>query len=620
MLHLQNPYIFAPLKTAYGIPDGYVTEKLLNFYARRNKYIGAITPEPLYLEKGLRELPVQIGIDKDDKIEGLKKLTSVIKANGAKAIAHLNHPGRMANPKIPGNYFVSASAQACENGGAEPRAFDADEDKSHIISLFAEAAKRAERAEFDMIELQFGHGYLAAQFLSPKVNTRNDEYGGSLENRARLSLEILDAVKTETDLPVITRISGDEMLPEGFHLNEMKRFVKMLEQHGADAVHVSAGTACSTPPWFFQHMFVPKGKTWEMASELRKEIDIPVIYVGQINTAKDIEQLDNEHNAEYMAIGRALLADPDFLAKYLGHIKKEIRPCLACSDGCLGGVKGGKGLGCVVNPLAGREGEQEPLLPKEKKRYAVAGGGLAGMEAALGLRRRGHEVVLYEKDELGGQFNLAHLPPGKSSLKRITDYYKKEVHKAGVQIENNELTPGNLSDDFDGLIVATGALPAIPPIDGLHEYYWAEVLEEKHLPEGKKVLIIGGGLIGAEVAHKLRKKGNDVTIVEMLDEPARGMEMIERKLTLSEFKKHNVNLYLSSKVTKINGSKACIEGHGHERILTGIDIIIVAAGMRSYNPFEGRVGNMPVYTVGDARLVGKAQNAIRDAFDTVRNL
>ncbi|MEA3437843.1 MAG: NADH:flavin oxidoreductase, partial [Thermodesulfobacteriota bacterium] len=347
MMELKNRFIFAPVKLGYSDGTGLVTEKHLQFYKRRNRHIGAIIPEPFYMDAGLRELPTQLGIDHNDKIAGLLKLADIIHQHGAKAIAHLNHPGRMANPKIPGNYFWSSTAIACENGGATPQSMDGGM-MERVIQAFTDAARRAVLAGFDMIELQLGHGYLLAQFLSPQVNNRTDEYGGNFKNRSRFPVEVVQAVISAVDIPVIIRISGDEMIPEGFHIGEMVHFARIMEKNGAAAIHVSAGSVCTTPPWFFQHMFVSKGKTWDFADTIRREIDIPVIYVGRINTKDDIDTLFNEHKAEYLAVGRSLIADPDFTGKYLGAVKGNIAPCLACAEGCLGGVKSGHGLQCLV--------------------------------------------------------------------------------------------------------------------------------------------------------------------------------------------------------------------------------------------------------------------------------
>ena len=619
MLNLRNPFIMALVKLGYSDGTGVVTQRHIDFYGPRSKHVGAVTLEPLYMDAGLRELPTQLGIDNDNKLEGLKKLTDLIHGNGAKAIAHINHPGRMANPKIPGNYHWSSTDKACESGGAVPKKMDrAMMDK--VIQMHTEAAQRAEKAGFDFVELQTGHGYLLAQFLSPAVNDRTDEYGGSLENRMRFPLEVVRAVVQAVNIPVIARISGDEIISNGFHLDEMSVYAKKLEAEGVAALHVIAGTACGTPPWFFQHMFVPKGKTWQLAGELKKKVSVPVIFLGRIHSADDIETIKEKYKGEYFALGRALVADPDFVGKYLGEVEGVIRPCLACSEGCLGGVKAGKGLGCVVNPQA-NTGLPDLEKAAVAKNYAVVGGGLAGMEAAIDLKRKGHAVTLFEKEELGGQFNLAYLPPHKESLKDLGDYYKTELDRLQVLVKKEEVSADTIKNGkFDGVIMATGALPAVPPIKGLKKYYWTEFLEDEYLPSGKKVLVIGGGLIGMEVASKLVANNNEVVIVEMLEEIARGMEMIEKAMTLKELKAKGTEIITSHTVTEVDGGKVRITGEEGDRVLAGIDHIVVATGMRSYHPFEKEEGLPPLYFIGDAQKVGKAQDAIREAYELALKL
>jgi len=614
MLELQNPFIMAPIKLGYSDGTGRINDRFISFYKRRNKRIGAIIPEPFYLDRRLREIPNQMGIDHDEKIEGLQKLADTIHENGAKAIAHLNHPGRMANPNIPGNLFVSSIDDPCPNGGAIPKQMT-KEDMDEVTSLFVSAAKRAEQSGFDAVELQMGHGYLLAQFISPAVNTRKDEFGGSFENRVRFPLAVFDAVKSAVTIPIIIRVSGDEMIPEGITLEETKKLAKLLQEQGAEAIHVSAGTVCSTPPWFFQHMFVPKGKTWEFAGSIQESLDIPVIFVGRVNSAGDIKKLQEQYHARYIGIGRGLVADPDFLSKYYENIPGPIRPCLACSDGCLGGVKSGEGLQCVVNPEI--EFGEQPLVKADRPlSYAVVGGGLAGMQAAISLHERGHKVDLYETDQLGGQFNLAYLPPNKESLKGIIDYFKDQLNRYTIPVIKETATADMLLDsNYNGVVLATGSRPAIPPIKGLGEYYWAECLLEENLPTKKRVVVIGGGLIGVEIASNLVDKDNTVYLVEMLSEIARGMELIEKKLTLQKLAKHKVTILTDTRVSQIDGNKVHLDG-ANETIVDNIDVIVVATGMKSYNPLEPELKNqLPVSVVGDAKQIGKAKDAIRSAYE-----
>ncbi|MBN2746939.1 MAG: FAD-dependent oxidoreductase [Bacteroidales bacterium] len=617
MKNLKNKFIMAPIKLGYANGDGLVNEKHVSFYEQRSHNIGAITLEPLYLDSGLREIPTQLGIDNDDKIPGLTQLVKLLHKNGAKAIAHLNHPGRMANPKIPGNYFVSSTDKVCETGGATPKQMT-KEDIQHAINVFTAAAIRAEKAGFDFIELQFGHGYLLAQYISPKVNQRTDEYGGSFENRTKFAFEVLEAVKNVTKLPIIIRISGDEMIPDGIRLPEMIEFVKMLKEKSVEAIHVSAGTVCNTPPWFFQHMFVPKGKTWEFAAKIKAEVNVPVIFVGQINMKEDILLLENKYQAEYMAIGRALVADPKFTGKILGKEKDPITPCLACAEGCLGGVKSGKGLQCLVNPLTGRETEVTEIT-KHPKQYAIIGGGLAGMEAAIVLKKRGHHVDLFEKNKLGGQFNLAPLTPNKKSMGRLVLYFVDELKNKGINVIYKEVIKSDITDKYDGVIFATGSQPKIPSIDGLIKYYWADILIEENIPENKKILIIGGGLIGVDIATALIAANNTVIIVKRTTDFGEDMEMIAKTLSLKMMKEKGTVFSDHTNIKKIKGKTVFAEKDGKNIQFEDIDIIVVSIGMESYIPFNAEF-EMPVYYIGDAKSVGKAQNAIYDAYKLARSL
>lgn len=619
MLNLKNNFIFAPIKTGYSDPTGVITEKHLSFYTTVCKFLGAVTPEPLYIDRGIRELPTQMGIESDDKIEGLKKLTNAIHQFDTKVIAHLNHPGRLANPKIPGNYFVSSTDVACENGGATPKQMDAD-DMQKVIGLFCDAAKRAERAGFDIVELQFGHGYLAAQFISPKVNNRIDEYGGSFENRIKFPLQILDAVKSVTPLPIIVRISGDEMIPDGIKLEEMIQFSKILNDKGVEAIHVSAGTACSTPPWFFQHMFVPKGKTWEFANKIKEAVHIPVIYVGQINEFKDVDKILNEFHGDFIAIGRPLVADPDFVGKYLGKISGHLRPCLACVEGCLGGVKSGQGLQCLVNPKVGKSIDVFEKSEKGKN-IAVVGGGLAGMEAALTLNKRGHKVTLFEKDRLGGQFIYAPLTPNKKSMETLIPFYVKELQDNKINVIFKEATTHDLIHNYDEVVIATGSKPAEIDIEGLNNFYWADILIEEKLPKNKNVLIIGGGLIGVDIATALIPLNNKVTIVKRTTDFGEDMEMIAKLLSLKMMKEKGTVFSEHTNIKRVEGKTVYAVKDGENIQFNDIDIIVVSTGMKSFNPLETELKNrMPVYLIGDARKVGNAQNAIKDAYETAKEI
>jgi 2,4-dienoyl-CoA reductase (NADPH2) len=621
MLNTRNNFILAPIKLGYcNAKDGRVNHRHIEFYDIRSKDVGLVTYEPLYLSKSIRELPTQLGIDSDDKINCLSSLNSIVHNNGAKAIAHLNHPGRMANPKLPGNMLMSSTEKMCEAIGIAPKKMD-KEDIQNVIKLFVEAAKRAEKADFDAIELQFGHGYLVSQFLSPKINDRNDEYGGNFENRSRFAIEILDSVRKNISLPIFIRMTASEMLQGGIDISEAIEFAKILKTKKIEAVHIVTGSVCDSKPWFFQHMFTPKGKIWELAKTIKKEANTPVVAVGRINSKKDVDYIKNEIKSDYIALGRPFVADPEFLSKYLGKSKGNIRPCLACSEACIAGVKSGEGLQCVVNPEAGRNGLK--ILPaKIKKNIAIIGGGLAGMEAALRLKNKGHKVTIFEKDKLGGQFNLAWLPPKKDSLKEIIEYYKNEIHDKKINVQFNEVSSTNLIDKgFDEVIIATGSKPIIPKIKGINNYYWAEILLDEK-PKNEKILIIGGGLIGIEIASKLIENNNEVIIVELLDEIGREMETFEKKLTMKNLQEKKVSVYLKHKVTEVkdNGKTVVIEGEEKQEI-KDIDKIVASIGMQSENKLKDELeGKIKYHIIGDAAKPAKAKNAIHDGYDIAVNI
>lgn len=618
MLELKNQFILAPIKLGYS-EDGKINKRHLNFYEKRGEHLGAVIPEPFYLDKGLREIPTQLGIDDDDKIPGLQKLTALLHEQGPKVIAHLNHPGRMANPKIPGNYHVSSTDKACENGGATPEKLD-QEGMEKVIDIFTSAAKRAEKADFDFVELQFGHGYLLAQFLSPQVNDRHDQYGGDFENRIKFPVQVLKAVKNAIDIPVIARLSGDEMIDDGIKLKDMIKFSKILEKQGIEAIHVSAGTVCSTPPWYFQHMFVPKGKTWNMAKKIKNEVNVPIIAVGKINESKDINKINREKISDYIAIGRALIADPDFVGKYLQKVDGPFRPCLACSEGCLGGVKKGEGLQCLVNPEVGEEYKAFEIATQSRN-YAVIGGGLAGMEAAITLKRKGHTVDIYEKDELGGQFNFAPLTPNKKSMERLIPYFVEELEHKNINIIRKEAEKSDILSNYDGAILATGSVPYVPDIEGLEEYYWADILKEENLPENQKVLIIGGGLIGVDIATALIQRNNKIIIVKRSTDFGEDMEMIAKALSLKSMKEKGTTFSDHTHIKKVKKETVFAERNGENIKFEGIDTIVVSTGMKSYNPLEEELKDkMPVYIVGDAKKVGNAQDAIRSGYETALQL
>lgn len=618
MLKLRNQYIFAPIKTGYSDGSGCVMDRHLAFYLERSHHVGGVIPEPFYLDPRLRELPTQMGIDADDKLPGLHKLVDTIHGRGAAAIAHLNHPGRMASPKIPGNIYLSATDEACQAGSPQPKAMD-ELDMDQVVGLFVEAARRAAVAGFDAIELQLGHGYLLAQFLSPLVNVRVDQWGGDLTGRSRFPLRVVDAVRDAVEIPLIVRVSGAEMTPGGIELDESIALARRLAERDVAAVHVSAGTMCNTPPWFFQHMFIPAGKTWDMAEAISRGAGVRVVVVGRIASIEDAQRLSARFPRDYLGVGRALVADPDFVGKVLGVVDGPVRPCLACSEGCLGGVRAGRGLQCLVNPLVGRE-ELRVATAEHPKRFAVVGGGLAGMEAAITLSERGHSVDLFEAERLGGQFNLASLTPNKRSMERLVPYLREELNRHNVNVVLKRAAAQDVLG-YDGIVVATGSRPQELSIPGLESYRWADLLADDELPAGKHVLIVGGGLIGVDVATALIPRDNKVTIVKRTEDFGEDMEMIAKQLSLRMMKEKGVSLSDHTYIERMEGRTMHAVRDGQPTAFEDVDLVVVTTGMTSDSGLLSELdGAIPVAVVGDARRVGNAQDAVADAFLTAREL
>ncbi len=614
MFELRNPYIFAPVKTGFAKGDGQVNWRHLAYYQQRSRHVGAVIPEPFYLAANLREIPTQMGIDGSDKIPGLKKLVSEIHTGGAAAVAHLSHPGRMANPKIPGNVYLSATDRPCEAGGAQPMRME-EAEMDEVKNLFVAAAKTAVAAGFDALELQFGHGYLLAQFLSPLVNDRRDEYGGNFEGRSRFPLEVLEAVRKAVDLPLIIRISGAEMITGGIEINESVALAKALKARTVEAVHVSAGTVCSTPPWFFQHMFIPVGKTWDLAEQIAREAGVKVVAVGRIDEVETARKLEKRFAGGYLAVGRGLVADPDLVGKFLGLVDNPVRPCLACAEGCLGGIKSGLGLQCLVNPQVGRE-QLAIETAKYSRKVAVIGGGLAGMQAAITLHDRGHEADLFEEKELGGQFNLAPLTPHKDSMGRLVPYFLAELDRRGIRIIAKRATVG-LVASYDAVVVATGSQPRVPSIPGLEEYRGADILADAELPRNKHVLIIGGGLIGVDVATALIPRGNRITIVKRTTDFGEDMELIAKKLSLKIMADSGTTFSDRTHVQRVAGRVVHATRDEQAVVFEDVDLIVVTTGMRSVDDLARELqGAVALWVVGDARQVGNAQDAIADAYLT----
>ncbi len=454
----------------------------------------------------------------DDKfIPGLSELSQAIKKHGARAAIQLHHAGRYSKSGITGQQIVAPSSISLP-GMEVPQELTLSDIKN-LIDSFAKAAGRVKKAGFEGIELHSAHHYLFAQFLSPVSNNRRDAYGGSLRNRARFLLEVLEAIKgaVGASFPIWCRLNGEENDVEGgLTIEDTREIAIMAEQVGADAVHVSA-----IPP--IRSLFSPMGWGLHLSRAVKRGVKIPVIAVGKLNPELAEKALE-EGMADLISLGRPLIADPELPNKIMSGKTEDIRPCLYCSI-CEHERRDDNGIQCAVNFAAGREKDCALVPPCQARKLIVVGGGPAGMEAARVASLRGCEVELYEKkDRLGGQLNPASVAPHKEDVGRLTKYLAKQMENLSVKVNlGQEATPESVIDSKpDAVIIATGITLHkldVPGSDETRVVSFEDVLDGT-AEVGACVIVVGGGLIGCETSLYLAGRGRKVTIVEVLDDIA----------------------------------------------------------------------------------------------------
>lgn len=363
-LSLKNHLLMAPVKTAMCMPGGWVTPQILRYYERiAQGGVAAIILEPSAVSADGREHPKQLALHEDLHVEQLKTVIDTIHASGSLAGVHLNHAGRAANPKVIGQAPWAPSPMVCPTTGAEAQALE-EERIEGIIDDFGQTARRAVETGADFIELQFGHGYLVAQFFSERTNQRSDQWGGSVENRLRFARRVLETVKEQAgEVPIIVRISSNEFIADGLTPVELQPMFDLLAEIGTTAVHVGNGNACDSPPWYYSHMAVPEEKQLEALKAIRGRTSLPLIAAGRMGHPAKMEQL-MEMGYDFLALGRALIADPEFVLKLAQDKADEIVEYGACLDGCLRAVKSGQPIHCIVNPDLTPPARLTPEKPK----------------------------------------------------------------------------------------------------------------------------------------------------------------------------------------------------------------------------------------------------------------
>jgi 2,4-dienoyl-CoA reductase-like NADH-dependent reductase (Old Yellow Enzyme family)/thioredoxin reductase len=618
---IPNRLALAPVKTALGGTDGKATPRHVAYYRRRAEGgAGLIIVEPLFVDPAGREHPRQLGAHADEVVAGLREIVEAVHDHGSLAIAHLNHAGRAANPKASGTLPEAPSPVRCPTTGATPQELTPDR-IGDVIRAYAAATGRARQAGFDGVELQLGLGYLPAQFLSPRTNLREDAYGCSDENRWRFVDELVAAVNAALGdgMTLIARLSADEKVEGGLGLEDALQLARRLEGLGVHGLHVVTGSACDSPPWYYQHMALPSAVNEGLSARVRGVVSVPVIVAGRLGDPDQIRKILDTGMADAIALGRPLLADPDLPRKMREGREDEIVGCGACLQGCLAKVKSGGSIGCIVNPEIGHEGEPIAPAPAVGDRLVVVGGGPAGMQAALSAQRAGYRVTLLERsDKLGGQFVFAPLTTGKEAMQRPFEALVRAVERSGVDVRTGvEATVEHITGlEPERVIVATGSRPIIPPITGLDDALTAEQILTDRREAGRRVLILGGGLVGIEMAEQLAGQGKEVVVVELLEDVARDMEAITRKMTLKRLEALPVEVHTRTRLVRVAGGEAFVvaDDVGEETSLGRFDSVLVSVGQCSHDPLsaELRAAGVSVEVLGDARVPGQVFDATQD--------
>lgn len=629
---VKNRVFMPPISTNLA-DKGYVTDALVAHYAARAKGgVGLIVTEVTTVEPTYIYLPGDMSIHDDSFIPGWKKLTEAVHQYDCKILPQLFHPAYMAFP-IPGTPRLIAPSNVGPYYAKEaPRSVTKEELKV-IIKQFGEAALRVKTAGADGVEIHAAHAHgLLGGFLSPLYNKRTDEYGGDISCRLRLTLEVIEEVRKMCgkDFIIDVRISGDEYTDGGLNINDMIYVSKTLEKAGVDMLHVSGGTTIargSSIPAPGTKM----GSHALLSEEIKKHVSIPVATVGRITEPWIADELIANDKADICMIGRANLCDAEFVNKAMsGHVE-DIRPCIGCLR-CLTGIMFGKRVSCTINPSLEIENEDTIKEAEEKKNILVIGSGPAGMEAAFVAHKRGHHVVLCEKDDkLGGEMNLAAVPIAKQDLTLVIKYMAHKLEGVDVRL-NTEVTLEMLKNEFKDyeVIAGTGASPiVINPFTQFKSWMTADdVLAGRAFP-GRKIVIIGGGSVGCETAdylapliNDLFPRNRDVTILEMAD----GVMMNEsgpgRSLLVRRMMEKGVKIITSAKVDSVTETEINYTQDDVTHTIKDADTLIFAAGYKKNQAVEEMLeeSGLNYHMIGDAHEIGNIKTAITEAYNLTKDL
>jgi 2,4-dienoyl-CoA reductase (NADPH2) len=648
-LRLANRIVMPALHLCYT-PQGFVSDVLVDFYAERAAGgVGLIIVGGCPVDEWGGG-PDMIGLSGDEFLPGLNRLTESVHRLGAPIAAQLYHAGRYSPSAEIGHQPLAPSPVASPLTRETPREMTR-KDIELTVGNFAAAAARARQAGFDAVEISASAGYLLSQFLSPLTNSRQDEYGGSFENRARFPLEVVRAVREVVgpDHPIIVRIAGNDFVQGSNTNSQAVLFAQALEGATADALDVTGGWHETRVPQIT--MSVPRGAFSYLARGVKRAVHIPVISSNRYSDPLLAERMLRHGVADLIAMGRPLIADPELPNKALQGRMNEINTCVACNQGCFDHIFARQPVACLVNPRAGREGRHCAEPVEKPKRVTVVGGGPGGMQAAATAASRGHQVTLLERtDRLGGQLKLAMVPPGREELGNLILSLGSALSREGVDVRLGlEATlEAVLSTRPDTVVVATGAVPVMPDIpgtDGQQVVQAWDVLSGK-VDVGDQVVVLGGGAAGCMVSLHLAQMGTvdaaalrflvqnraeswetlerlvwegskDVTLVEKLPKFGTDIGLTTRWTILQDLRRCGVHMVAEAYARRITPGGVDVVVGAEERHIAA-DTVVLAAGVTPldhlYHQLEGRVNEL--YLIGDAREPRKAFDAVREAFET----
>ena len=683
-LDIRNRIIMAPMGTNLAGEDGTITERVKGYYEERAKGgVGLIIVEPASVDYPWgTSMPCQIAISDDKFLPGLAELAEVIHRHGAKVAIQLHHAGKLATMDLAqGHQPIAASPMPIptgqmlqdltseeilkvstntSEGGLAAREITKQE-VQHLVQRFAEAAERAKKAGFDGVEIHAGHGYLIGGFLSQATNKRKDEYGGDLKGRARFLLEIIKAIRQKVGdtYPVWCQLDGREYkIESGITVKESKEIARMAVKAGIDALHVSGyggagGIGLTEAP-----LVNKAGYLLSLAEAIKEVVKVPVIAVGRISPDMGEAAL-TEERADFIAMGRALLADPELPNKLKSGRFEEIRPCVNCYT-CVSQIVLKEPVRCAVNPYVGKEVELKLDTPQKTKKILVAGGGPAGLEAARVAALRGHKVTLCDKERrLGGTLVFAGMM--RSENQALVNNLKTQVKRAKVEVRlRKEVTTQVIHEVApDAVVVALGSkriLPPIPGVDGrnvisgddfrqimsgrpkddvakklsgvqktvltiasplLQRFYHPSVARQMTrlwMPVGKRVVIIGGQLVGCEMADFLARRRRKVTVLEKGDYLATQMAVVRRWRVLHELRERGVAMLTGVVFDEITDRGVSITTKDGQKHTIRADTVIIAAGAVPNMGLVDALKDMvpEIYTVGDATQVRLIEGSIAD--------